>query len=282
MKTRKSSASATPAELPVSLTYLADGGSELASLPSPFEFGPPPGRTVAQPSEGHRQSQHRWLRAIRNADHVPVALFTTQSRRDIFALGYRTTWYLLDSFGVLFIAFGTAVVWLLLRLQRSSAAQHAGETRHRFIGAQLQEAIVLIDAKTYEIVEANETVLRALHCSLEQLSNRSVQGIFPDITAAALAQTLRDGGRKVLESRSYGKSGGKLDTEVAITSMMLLGRYLLRLSARYQSSTGGRGARARRPRHAAATSAPRLVDQAAESAVFTQPVAASAEEGCGG
>ena len=217
-------------QLPVSLTYLTAGGSEIASLPSPVRVWATAVGTGSRSLV--RATDERSIAGytlIRNADHVPVALFTTQSRRDIFALGYRTTWYLLGSFGVLFIAFGTAVVWLLLRLQRSSAAQHAGETRHRYIGAQLHEAIVLVDAKTYEIVEANETVLRALRCSLEQLSNRSVQDIFPDITAAALAQTFRDGGRKVLESRSYGKSGGKLDTEVAITSMTLLGRQLLTL-----------------------------------------------------
>jgi diguanylate cyclase (GGDEF)-like protein/PAS domain S-box-containing protein len=216
-------------QLPVSVTYLRAGQDGMARLPADvrvWALGPADGsRTLVRAEDEHTITGYT---LVRNLDHTPLALFVTPGPRDISALGYRATWTLLGSLAVLFLVFGAAVVWLLLRLQRSFEAQQSAEARHRYIGAQLHESIVLLDAESHEIVEVNERVRNALGWTQEELPRRRVQEIFPDITADAIDQAIRSGVRTVLTSRAF-NGIGQSDTEVAITAMELLGRPLITL-----------------------------------------------------
>jgi diguanylate cyclase (GGDEF)-like protein/PAS domain S-box-containing protein len=216
-------------QLPVAVAYLAGAQAELAGLPPDvrdWALAPGSGRTLVRVDDEHRITGYT---LIRNLDHTPLALFVTPGPREIYALGKRATWSLLGSLAALFIVFGAAVVWLLLRLQRSFEARQSAEARHRYIGAQLHESIVLLDAESHEIVEVNERVRTALGWTADELSLHRVQEIFPDITADAIDQAIRSGVRTVLPSRAASGSGQDSDTEVAITGMELQGRALITL-----------------------------------------------------
>ena len=217
-------------QLPVSVAYLGGGQAELASLPPDVrDWALRPGgsgRTLVRADDEQRITGYT---LIRNLDHTPLALFVTPGPREISALGKRATWSLLGSLAALFIVFGAAVVWLLLRLQRSFEARQSAEARHRYIGAQLHESIVLLDAESHEIVEVNERVRNALGWTPEDLARHRVQEIFPDITADAIDQAIRSGVRTVLTSRAASGGGQDSDTEVAITGMELQGRALITL-----------------------------------------------------
>jgi diguanylate cyclase (GGDEF)-like protein/PAS domain S-box-containing protein len=166
---------------------------------------------------------------VRDMNHVPVALFATRFPRDIYGLGYRTTWLMLAGVVALFVAFGGAVLWLVLTLLRSLAARHSMEMRYKNVAAQLRDAILLVDATTHEIIEANDAALCALGCGREGFRAQTVQDLFPGIAAVTLEQSTRCADRMVMESRMRRKDGGWADAEVTITSFDIDGRQLLTL-----------------------------------------------------
>ncbi len=154
----------------------------------------------------------------RDLDGRPALLFSTDMARSIYRLGLRTTSLMLGSIALLLLVSGGWVLWLALRLQRSFAATEAAEQRFTRIAAQLHETITLVEPESGRIVEANETVLRAMDCTLEAIRTRTIYDLYPDLTAAAFEQAARDGGaRLVLESRMCSQGGGTTDAEVAIT-----------------------------------------------------------------
>jgi hypothetical protein len=53
---------------------------------------------------------------LRDTAGTPVAMFSTEQPRDIRSLGADTTWYLLSSIVLLFLAFGATASGLVLRL----------------------------------------------------------------------------------------------------------------------------------------------------------------------
>jgi sensor domain CHASE-containing protein len=100
--------------LPVSVTYLGGGADRLAGFPPAvrdwLEIPYPSPRTLVLAANEHQIVGYTVLRTI---DHLPAAVLSTPAARDIFALGYRTTWYSLLG---------------LLALFAAAAAAHAGGT----------------------------------------------------------------------------------------------------------------------------------------------------------
>ena len=104
-------------QLPVSMIYLAAPSASGNALP-------PQVRAWARSARG---SASTYVRAV-DDEHItgysliqdvgrrPVAVFSTEVPREIFALGARTTWYLLASVVALFLAFGATALGLILRL----------------------------------------------------------------------------------------------------------------------------------------------------------------------
>jgi diguanylate cyclase (GGDEF)-like protein/PAS domain S-box-containing protein len=213
--------------LPVTILDLA--GQSSAALPPPVRAwlnsrGDPAPTFVLAEDASHICG----YALIRDMNHVPVALFTTRSPRDIYGLGYRTTWLMLAGVVALFIAFGAAVLWLILTLLRSFAARHSMEMRYKNVAAQLRDAIVLVDAKTHELVEANDAALAALDCEREGIRARAVQDLFPGIGSSVLDEAAaRRSDRTIAESQVRRKDGGWLDAEVTITSFEIDGRQFL-------------------------------------------------------
>ena len=171
-------------QLPVNITYLTGPNSERTHLPSPvrawLDSSDLSQQTFAL-ADNNRQITGYAL--VRDVDSRPIALFSTQSDRDIFALGRTTTWLMLGVIVAMFVAFSVAVIWLILRLHRSFVAQTSVEQRYRNVAAQLPQAIVLLDGSTMEIIEANETALLALQCTHDRVNRYRAQDIFPDLAA---------------------------------------------------------------------------------------------------
>jgi diguanylate cyclase (GGDEF)-like protein len=119
---------ATTSHLPVEMTLL--GGN-----PQPAQALPGEVRTWAREAQGPtyiRTSGHDSITGyslVRDIDQKPVALFATTGSRDIFALGMRTTWYLLACIVALFVVFGALAGGLILRLLalQTRAFQHREE-----------------------------------------------------------------------------------------------------------------------------------------------------------
>lgn len=164
---------------------------------------------------------HRQISAyslIESFDHRPVALLSTTVKRDIFAVGYRTTWYLVGIILTLAVGLIAAVAWFLIRLGRSLAERRAIESRYRIIGEQLQEGIVLVDAMTHQVVDSNEAVLRALGTTHARIGEFSLTDIFPDVPPGRL-QTLPQGSeRLVLLSRARRQDRTWMDCEITVTA----------------------------------------------------------------
>jgi len=219
---------AETSQLPVGISYVARPGA-LAQLPAPVRAWIAAGNTIERtfiwaPSRA-RISAYLLLR---NLDKTPVALLATQSDRETYALGYRTTAYLLGV--ILLLAAGSAatVVWFLARLKRSYAARYAAEMRYRVIGEQLEQAIVLLDATSYRMLDANQTVLSALGCTQQGLRDRKLGEVFPDITPGML-ELPGATARKILHSRACRKEGGWVDAEVAMTAAQMGNRHMIAL-----------------------------------------------------
>jgi diguanylate cyclase (GGDEF)-like protein/PAS domain S-box-containing protein len=218
-------------QLPVAMIDLRATASAFEALPAPVKaWIDSRGDTASTFVLADGDSHIGGYALVRDSKHVPVALFASRTTRDIYGLGYRTTWLMLTGVVAMFIAFGAAVLWLIVTLQRSFAARHSVETRYRNIAAQLRESIVLVDARSLEIIEANDAARRALGCERDSLQSRSVQDLFPDITPALLSgATLRTRDRTIVESRARCGNGRWVDAEVTIASLEIHGRRLLTL-----------------------------------------------------
>ncbi|HTY95359.1 MAG TPA: EAL domain-containing protein [Steroidobacteraceae bacterium] len=220
-------------QLPVKMTYLAGPDPSGARLPpavSAWLASGDPARGTFAAADDERQITG--YAVVRDNAGRPIALFSTQSPRDIVALGRHTTRIMLATILVMFVGFGAAVVWLIRRLQRSFAAQDSVELRYRNIAAQLREAIVQIDGATLEIIEANEAALQALRCTRESVDRYRVQDIFPELTPRLLTSALgRRADRSVYESRVLRADGSWVDAEINVTCLEVQGRPVLTLVA---------------------------------------------------
>jgi diguanylate cyclase (GGDEF)-like protein len=220
-------------QLPVIITYLAGPNSARANLPGPVRAWLDAGDLTQQTLVfANSDRQITGYAVVRDRNGHPIALFSTQSGRDIFALGRHTTWMMLAAIIAMFVAFGAAVIWLILRLHRSFVAQTSVEQRYRNVAAQLPQAIVLLDGGTLEIIEANETALRALKCTRERVDRYRVQDIFPDLTTEILTAALSTPGQRAIhQSRVRSDDERWSDAEVAVSCLDIQGQIVLTLVA---------------------------------------------------
>jgi diguanylate cyclase (GGDEF)-like protein/PAS domain S-box-containing protein len=220
-------------QLPVTMTYLAGSPAALAKLPPPVRAWLAANDLTQQTfAVSDNDRQMTGYAVVRDTDGHPIALFSTHVGREISALGRHTTWVMLATIIGMFVAFGLAVIWLVTRLQRSAANQKLVEQRYRNIAAQLPEAIVLIDGRTLEIIEANEVALQALNCTRETVDRYRVQDIFPELTPEHLQEALGfHAKRTVHQSRVRRADGGWVDAELAITCLQIEGQPVLTLVA---------------------------------------------------
>ena len=220
-------------QLPVTLTFLTGSETTNTRLPAPVRAWIASG-DVSRPTFAVADTDRliTGYAVVRDAEERPIALFGTRSARDIYALGQRTTWMILATIGAMFVFFGAAVIWLLLRLQRSFAAKESVELRYRNIAAQLREAILLLDGTSLEMIEANEAALRALQCTRETLDRYRVQDILPDLSTEVFTTALSNRAeRSIHESRLLRADGSWVDAEINVACLDIEGRTMLTLVA---------------------------------------------------
>jgi diguanylate cyclase (GGDEF)-like protein/PAS domain S-box-containing protein len=220
-------------QLPVTMTYLAGSDAATAKLPATVRAwlaaGDVSRPTFAAPNDAQLITGYA---VVRDANERPIALFSTPSARNIYALGRQTTLLMLATITAMFLCFGAAVIWLLLRLQRSFVARDSVELRYRNIAAQLREAIVLLDGVSFEIIEANEAALSALQCTRETVDRYRVQDIFPELTTAVLTQAMSNRTERTIhESRLLRADGSWVDAEITVGCTDIEGRAMLTLVA---------------------------------------------------
>jgi diguanylate cyclase (GGDEF)-like protein len=120
--------------LPVRMVMLADVALNPALLPQDVTSWAAQGRT-ANLIRVETDDAITGYALVRDVDSNPVAVFATTGSRDVFALGSRTTWYLLACIVALSIVFGVlalGLVWRMLALQaREFAHRLEVETQER-------------------------------------------------------------------------------------------------------------------------------------------------------
>jgi diguanylate cyclase (GGDEF)-like protein len=165
---------------------------------------------------------------IRDMDNRPVALLETDQPRDLYSLGQRTTWWLLGSIAVLSLAFATGMLILLLRLRHSFNAHENAQRRLERISGQMQELILLVDANTLQIVDANDALVRMIRLEPNELRRRTLADVFPDLNIRELAeQASARGAGQLLASRLARGNEAPVPVEVGVTSLEEDGRSLL-------------------------------------------------------
>ncbi|MGH8149626.1 MAG: bifunctional diguanylate cyclase/phosphodiesterase, partial [Steroidobacteraceae bacterium] len=166
---------------------------------------------------------------LRDVSGEPLAVLSTGVHRDALALGReRDTILIIAVVG----GFGCIVLALLVLLNRLARARTLTERRYRSVGRQLDESILLADAASGAIVEANPAVARALGYNLRELTGITLQDLSRGLTAARLAR-LRErlaGRSRVLTMR--GKDGRSFPAEVTFTWIRLDRQELVCLVAR--------------------------------------------------
>jgi diguanylate cyclase (GGDEF)-like protein/PAS domain S-box-containing protein len=151
---------------------------------------------------------------------TPTTLLSVSEPREFHAMGVKTAWLLLGSVLALALTFGSILLFMVIRLQRSYLRHSLAEARYRNVAAQLGDAIVMIDAVTHRVIDVNEAVLNQLQYSREEIATRMARDIYPDLEVAALQQVANgETQRNICLSRIRRSNGTFSDCEVSITAL---------------------------------------------------------------
>lgn len=182
---------ADTSQLPVALVPLSDTvlppGSIHASGASAF----------ARPVD---DTTIRGYAVLRDYTGTPVALLRTQVPRDVFRLGVRSTSWLLGGSALLLMAFGAAVIGLVLRLRKTLDQYDEAQFRLQRLASQLRDIVLLVRASDLRILDANDAAVKVLGASVGELTVRRLDDLFPDIIIDQLVHTLQEETSMRLES----------------------------------------------------------------------------------
>ena len=176
---------------------------------------------------------------LKDVQGRPLALVTTNMRRDVLMLGQRTTRSMIAVVAGLIIAFVGIVLMLGTRLGRSWRAREASERRYRTVIGQIDESIILAEPHTGKIVEANAALLRRLGWENNEILGRTIDDIFIGIDEEKSPETNVElptddevSTSLTNECRMRARNGYTIDVEVTRCELMFDGRPLMCLVAR--------------------------------------------------
>lgn len=144
----------------------------------------------------------------------PAAVLSVGVRRDVLQLGKRTITGVIVA---LIIGFGVVVAILLGVLNRSWRARESTELRYQTIAKQLDDCILLAEAQSGRIIEANPAASRVLGFEEGTLVGQSLQSLSGGLSPQKMLR-IRDSrgvARRVLTLR--GHQGTRLPVEVTMT-----------------------------------------------------------------
>lgn len=180
-------------------------------------------------------------------DHLgtPLWLLQLEIPRSAFAQATRTMLLQTILLSILVVGFAIVAILLVARSRRLSADRLALESRYRAIIEQAQDGLLIADARTGEIVDANPAVQQQLGFTLEELRGRSVLSVLRgpnDSQDPVIATLARVEPSRGIELVQWLKDGRQMDVEVSCvpveSSDRRLVSYLMRdLSERKKAQT---------------------------------------------
>lgn len=115
---------------------------------------------------------------LRDIDHQPLAIIQFEIPRTVTLFGRETTRALNGIFVVVFGSCAAIVAWLLLHLDKLSHARRATERRYRAVVQQAHETILLVDAQSRRILQANPVAASTLKYSAQELLQMDIDELF--------------------------------------------------------------------------------------------------------
>ncbi len=149
---------------------------------------------------------------------APIWVVQVEIPRSAFAQATRTTMYQTILLGLLVVGFTIVALLLLARSRRLNADRLALESRYRAIIEQAQDGLLIADARTGEIVDANPAVQQQLGFSLDELRGRSVLSVLRgpnDSQDPVIATLARVEPSRGIELVQWLKDGRQMDVEVS-------------------------------------------------------------------
>ena len=165
--------------------------------------------------------------------------------RSAYAQATRTTLYQTILLGLLVGGFTIVAMLLVARSRRLNADRLSLESRYRAIIEQAQDGLLVADARTGEIVDANPAVQQQLGFTLDELRGRSVLSVLRgpnDSQDPVIATLARVEPSRGIELVQWLKDGRQMDVEVSCVPIESRDRrlvsYLMRdLSERKKAQT---------------------------------------------
>jgi diguanylate cyclase (GGDEF)-like protein/PAS domain S-box-containing protein len=182
---------------------------------------------------------------LRDQLGTPIWLVQLEIPRSAYAQATRTTLYQTILLGLLVGGFMIVAMLLIARSRRLNADRLSLESRYRAIIEQAQDGLLVADARTGEIVDANPAVQQQLGFTLEELRGRSVLSVLRgpnDSQDAVIATLARVEPSRGIELVQWLKDGRQMDVEVSCVPIESRDRrlvsYLMRdLSERKKAQT---------------------------------------------
>ena len=182
---------------------------------------------------------------LRDQVGTPIWLVQIEIPRSAYAQATRTTLYQTILLGLLVGGFTLVAVLLVTRSRRINADRLALESRYRAIIEQAQDGLLIADARTGEIVDANPAVQQQLGFTLDELRGRSILSVLRgpnDSQDPVIATLARVEPSRGIELVQWLKDGRQMDVEVSCVPIESRDRrlvsYLMRdLSERKKAQT---------------------------------------------
>jgi diguanylate cyclase (GGDEF)-like protein/PAS domain S-box-containing protein len=182
---------------------------------------------------------------LRDQVGTPIWLVALEIPRSAYAQATRTTLYQTILLGLLVGGFTIVAMLLVARSRRLNADRLSLESRYRAIIEQAQDGLLVADARTGEIVDANPAVQQQLGFTLDELRGRSVLSVLRgpnDSQDPVIATLARVEPSRGIELVQWLKDGRQMDVEVSCVPIESRDRrlvsYLMRdLSERKKAQT---------------------------------------------
>ena len=167
---------------------------------------------------------------LRDVDGAAVAIVQTHIERTLLEFGQHTLHSLMLLISAVVVLVAAGVAWLLLRMERAWRSQAASERRYRAVITQAQDTMLLADAASRKILEANPAASTTLGYGEAALLEKSVDELFvvndggtvrpvqPELYAATMADL-------ALQVRCH--DGQLLDVEVSASPLSIDGREVI-------------------------------------------------------
>jgi diguanylate cyclase (GGDEF)-like protein/PAS domain S-box-containing protein len=155
---------------------------------------------------------------LRDQVGSPIWLVQIEIPRSAYAQATRTTLYQTILLGLLVGGFTIVAFLLVARSRRLNADRLSLESRYRAIIEQAQDGLLVADARTGEIVDANPAVQQQLGFTLDELRGRSVLSVLRgpnDSQDPVIATLARVEPSRGIELVQWLKDGRQMDVEVS-------------------------------------------------------------------